>query len=348
MKKIYIGSMSPYSGKSVFTLGLGLALREMGFSIGYTKPIGNDPVQVNRKVYDSEALFFMEALGLDEPLERISPFVESLDMLNRTLAGKVRSVDRRILKAVGAISGYDILLIAGTRDIFEGSLYGINGVRIIKEMDARAVMVEKWNNEDTIDDICAAKDILEGRLHCVVFNQVRDEARGFIRKKVLPYLKKKDIRVAGIVPYDKILGSVPVRALVDLLGGKVLCAEDALDRLVENFSVGAMDVNNALRYFRATPNKAVITGAHRSDIQLAALETSTRCIILTGGLLPNDVIIGKARLQGVPIISVREDTFTVVDKIEKVLGRFRVREKEKIERALEVVRNNVDIKLVLK
>lgn len=344
MKRLYIGSMSPFSGKSLFTLGLGLLLKEMGYRVGYIKPIGNEPLQINSKVVDGDAQFFKEVLELEEPIEVISPFVESLDVLNRTLSGKVRSVDRRILKAINSMKDYDILLIAGTRDIFEGSLYGINGIRIIRDVDARTVLVERWNNEDTIDDICAAKDILEGRLHGVVFNHVRDEAMDFIKKRVIPYLKRKGIEVFGLIPYDRVLGSITVKALVDVLGGRVLCAEDGLDRLVENFSVGAMDVNNALRYFRATPNKAVITGAHRSDIQLAALETSTRCIILTGGLLPNDVIIGKARLKGIPIVSVKEDTFTVVDKIEKVMGKFRIREEEKIKRAVDVVKSNINIK----
>ncbi|MCK5426055.1 MAG: cobyrinic acid a,c-diamide synthase, partial [Thermodesulfovibrionia bacterium] len=117
---------------------------------------------------------------------------------------------------------------------------------------------------------------------------------------------------------------------------------------VENFSIGAMDVNNALKYFKVTPNKAVITGAHRSDIQLAALSTSTKCIILTGGLHPNDVIIGKARLQGVPIISVKEDTFATVDRIEKTMGKLQIRGQEKLNRARDLVRNYVDIHGLLK
>ena len=43
--------------------------------------------------------------------------------------------------------------------------------------------------------------------------------------------------------------------------------------------IGAMDVDSALSYFRRTPNKAVITGAHRTDIQLVAMETLTKCIL---------------------------------------------------------------------
>ena len=44
------------------------------------------------------------------------------------------------------------------------------------------------------------------------------------------------------------------------LGGEVLCCEHMLDQLVERFSVGAMNVEGALKYFRkvtisAFPNR---------------------------------------------------------------------------------------------
>jgi BioD-like phosphotransacetylase family protein len=107
-------------------------------------------------------------------------------------------------------------------------------------------------------------------------------------------------------------------------------------------------VDSALAYFRRMQNKAVITGAHRSDIQLAAMETSTRCIILTGGLSANDVVIGKAQAKGIPIISVEDDTFTAIDKIEVRMGKTSIREKRKVERVKELMDVEFDIKRFLK
>jgi hypothetical protein len=108
-----------------------------------------------------------------------------------------------------------------------------------------------------------------------------------------------------------------------------------------------MDVDNAIKYFRRTPNKAVITGSHRSDIQMAALETSTRCIILTGGMYTNDVMLEKAKMTGVPVISVREDTFATVEKIEAVLGKIRIREQKKVLKTREIVKKEFDLKRLL-
>jgi len=44
--------------------------------------------------------------------------------------------------------------------------------------------------------------------------------------------------------------------------------------------VGAMGQEQALNFLEVKANKAVITGGDRADVQLAALETSTKCLIL--------------------------------------------------------------------
>ncbi len=348
MKRLYIGSMSSFSGKTLLTLGLSLNLKEKGYRLGYIKPVGKEPVNYNKEVVDADALFFKDLLGLDEPSKTLSPFVSTLDTLSRTLSGRMKNISERIINAIEALKDADITLIAGTRDIFEGSVFGINGIKIVEQTGAKALMVESWNDEETLDDIFGAREMFGETLVGVVLNRVREEQLDFIGKKVRPYLKTQKIDVLGVIPFESILSAVTVQRLVEVLGGRVLCAEEGLNELVENFSIGAMDVNNALKYFKRTPNKAVITGAHRSDIQLAALETSTNCIILTGGLLPNDVIIGKAKLEGIPLISVKEDTFTTIDRIQAIMGKLRIREKDKMLRAKKLVKDHVNIPALLR
>jgi BioD-like phosphotransacetylase family protein len=165
---------------------------------------------------------------------------------------------------------------------------------------------------------------------------------------VKPFLEKKGVKILGVFQRDSLLESFTVRQLNEVLHGRVLCCEEGLDDFVENFSIGAMDVDSALKYFRRTPNKAVITGAHRSDIQLAAMETSTKCIILTGGLYANSVVIGKAQSKGIPIISVDEDTFTTVDRIEAVMGKARILDRVKMDRVKELFEREFDVRRFLK
>ena len=92
-----------------------------------------------------------------------------------------------------------------------------------------------------------------------------------------------------------------------------------------------------MTYFRRKPNKAVITGGDRPDIQLAALETSTKCLILTGNLQPSPIILGRAEEVGVPMILVRQDTLTTVEIIERFFGKTRFHLEKKVQRFQEML-----------
>ncbi len=137
--------------------------------------------------------------------------------------------------------------------------------------------------------------------------------------------------VFATLPKEKLLLSVSVRELLEGLGGEILCCDPALDDLVETLMVGAMNVESALTYFRRGSNKAVVTGGDRVDIQLAAIETSTRCLILTGELRPNPVIIGLAEERRVPIILTRYDTLKAIQIIENFFGKTRFQQQKKVD-----------------
>ncbi|RME63631.1 MAG: phosphotransacetylase family protein, partial [Nitrospirae bacterium] len=266
MKRLYIGSMAPNSGKQVITLGLGLCLRDRGIRVGYIKPVGKDPLYLDGKLLDADAVTFHKAVGLSEPVEKTSPLVYTIELLRKAITGRLKGAGQKVIKDITSIKA-DVVLIAGTTDIFEGSIFGINGLRISAMEKTKTILVERYRPEETIDDILAGKELLGRTLAGVVINRAGPDSVKEIKSEVVPYLEKRKVRVFGVVPEDRKLSAVTVKALAEALGAKVVCAEEHLDSLVENFSIGAMDVNNALKFFRRTPNKAVITGAHRADIQ---------------------------------------------------------------------------------
>jgi BioD-like phosphotransacetylase family protein len=112
--------------------------------------------------------------------------------------------------------------------------------------------------------------------------------------------------------------------------------------------IGAMNMDSAIRHFRRMPNKAVITGGDRADIQLAALETSTKCLILTGDLYPNDVILGRAQEKGVPVLVVRSDTLQTVDACDKLFGHLSLNSERKLHRVEEVSETEISFQRIYK
>jgi BioD-like phosphotransacetylase family protein len=348
MIPLFIASNTGYSGRTFLSLGLAMKLIEAGYSVGYIKPLGRTPVKKGRDVYDADALFIRETLELDEQPEIISPFVRTFESQTLLVEGGLRDAKKKVLAAFKTLKKKDFVIIGGVGDLFEGSLLGMDALSLVHDMNASLVMVEPWRGETSPDSLFGASKLLGDRFIGSIINKVPANAVGHVRETVCPFLEKKGVKIFGIFPRDRALEAVTVRQLVDILNGTVVCCDERLDEYVENYSIGAMDVDSALSYFRRIPNKAVITGAHRSDIQLAAMETSTKCIVLTGGLPTNDVVIGKAQALGVPIISVTDDTFTTIDRIEASMGKTNIREKRKVGRVKELMDQGFDMKRFLK
>lgn len=92
---------------------------------------------------------------------------------------------------------------------------------------------------------------------------------------------------------------------------------------------------------------AVVTGGDRTDIQLAALETSTQCLILTGQLPPQHFILSRAEDLEIPILSVDLDTLTAVGIIDRAFGQVRLHEPIKVECVRQMMAENFDIERLM-
>ena len=332
--KLYIASTSEYSGKTLIALALGKIWGDAGVKVGYLKILGKIPVSENGRMADEDATFIARELSLQGPPEAFCPVVITPDLVMAAYRNEELNLRERIAAAVrDAEARSEILLIGGTANARDGYFFGLSPVELIRDFDCRVVLVDKFEGEKSMDQVLWAAHVLGPRLLGVVFNRVAPEQESFVRGTVTAFLESRGIRVLGGVPVDPLLDSVSVGSLITTLHAAVL---------VEGASLGTMDVEHALRIFRGIPRKAVITGGGRMDIQLAALETDTVCLVLTGGISPHEIILARAREKGVAVLNVREDTFSTVERFERILGRLRIREPEKVARGVETVRASVD------
>lgn len=341
MVSLYITSMEKSSGKSALCVGLGKSLQRRGFVLGYLKPLNTLGRVPPERTNDEDASFIKQVFDLREPLEVLSPVALTPFAVEALLRGdSLVNYQERLKVAYEQVKeGKDVLILEGGGNLREGYLLGLSPKQVSELFQVRELVVVKYNsNTQIIDDALAAHAILDHLFLGVVFNVVPRQRLPFIRETIQPFLAARGVTVLAVLPRERVLASVSVDELVDGLAAKLLCGEDYTDELVEHLMVGAMNVEAALRYFRRTPNKAVITGGDRPDIQLAALETSTKCLILTGNLEPNPLVLSRAAELGVPMLLVREDTLTTVQNIEAFFGKTRFHQPKKIqcfERLLE-------------
>ena len=350
MIPLYVGSITEFSGKHFVALALGLAFKEDGLKIGHFKPYGLSPERQGNLVVDRDAEFFCESLGIQDSMEDVCPVVITEDFTSRVLTRGIQDMSGKILDTFKKVSaGKDIVIIGGVAHICNGFIVGITERQFIEDVDARVILTVKLDETiKTIDSLLAIKEQIKDRFKGVIFNRVPESKLDYADKLIKPFVESHGINVYGIIRNDPVLGAVPIADLVEELGGTVLIGEDKTDELVERFMIGAMNVSSALKHFRKVRNKAVITGGDRSDIQLAALETSTKCLILTGEMYPNAAILTRAEEAGVPIIVVTQDTAEAVDRCETLMGHLCLRAPKKLDQARSTFEASVDIKKLKK
>jgi BioD-like phosphotransacetylase family protein len=261
MVVLYICSSEPYAGKSLAAIMLGHRYQEMGLKVGYFKPIGSMPTRIEGVTSDEDAAFISQALNLAEPLDVLCPVLLTSDLLHKVFTGKPPDFLGAIDKAfVAASKDKDLMLVGGLGSVCCTTLtLGISPVSLIDRLGAKALMVGRYMDDHSTDMMLAAKITLGDRLLGIIINGVPRNSQEKVKKEIAPFLEKQGMTVFGILPHDQILSSISVRELAEEIGAHILCCENALDELVEHFSVGAMSAESALRYFRRTANKAVIT-----------------------------------------------------------------------------------------
>lgn len=346
-KYLLIGSTESYSGKSAVILGLAHQLKQKQLDIAYGKPLGTCWNEPQTDAIDEDVKFLAQNLNLSSDRIRPTLFFLSEDAVAKRIRGEDR-VDYRaqLAKYLDVASG-ELVLLEGPGTLDEGSLFDFSLLDAANAIDASILLVSRWQSLLSVHKLLAAKRLLGDRLLGVVLNDMPVNQMEMAQTEVRPFLEKRDVPVLGILPRSALLRSVTVRELVKQLKAEVLCRSDRLDLLVESLTIGAMDVNSALKYFRKGRNMAVVTGGDRTEIQLAALETSTQCLILTGHIPPSDLILSRAEDLEIPILSVDLDTLTTVEIIDRAFGQVRLQEPIKVECVRQLMAEHFDINRLL-
>lgn len=331
MVTILVMSMNRFSGKTALCLGLARKFAADGLSVGYFKPVSLAIAKTEG--HDVDTTVMKQALALTETPEVLAPVVIDGEALEWVFSGKIGDLRPKVAKAFETVSaGKDVLVCEGLNGLAEGCMIDLDNSSLAEILGGRCLLVMRSSTELMADEIIRVKRALGERLLGVIINGVPRGMSEFVSESLVPFVSNRGVKVYAALPEDRMLMSASVSELVERLGGTVIAGQEHMDELVENVMVGAMSVENALNYFRRKPNKAVITGGDRPDIQLAALETSTKCIILTGNLHPNPLILGRAEELGVPVVMVQQDTLTAVELVEQVFSEVRFHQDKKIRR----------------
>jgi BioD-like phosphotransacetylase family protein len=239
--------------------------------------------------------------------------------------------------------GVDVMIVAGSGAYMDSGAYcGVEGVRVARELGLKTLLIDRFFGELRYDSLLRSRKRLGDDLAGVVFNDVPEGYRAEVDDLIIPFLERQGLDVFGVIPSDPVMGAIKVSDLAARLSGKVVSAHGRADRVVENFLIGTMQVENFMTHFRRHKNSAIIVGGDRADVQLVALEGACPCLILTGNLYPNDIIMTRSEVLETPIIMVRDDTYTVAKKMEAILSSHKLRDTIKVTHGTQLVGSSLD------
>ncbi|WP_353929227.1 phosphotransacetylase family protein [Okeanomitos corallinicola TIOX110] len=348
VKYLLIGSVETYSGKSATVLGLSHQLKQQGIDIAYGKPLDVCLHTSYGTVADGDVQFITESLKLTE--NRVAPTLLALDEIKvqKRLRGEDKTnYQQSLVQQYLQIPRGDLMLLEGGGDLDAGNLFGLSLAQMAEVLDGGVLLVHRYNSLLSVEALLSAKQRIGDRLLGVVINEIPLEQLETANHLLRQFLEEQGIPVLAMLPKSDLLRSVSVRELVKQLKAEVLCRSDRLDLLVERLAIGAMNVNSAVKYFRKRRNKAVVTGGDRVEIQQAALETSTQCLILTGQLPPPSFILSRAEELEIPILSVDLDTLTTVEIVDRTFGQVRIHEPLKVDCMSQLMSEYFDINRLL-
>jgi BioD-like phosphotransacetylase family protein len=308
---LYIVSAEEASGKTAVCAGLAINLLNEGRKVGYLKP------QANEVGSDGDIAFMKKVLGTGD-----------------------------VVNAPDVIKGRDVVLVEGGLGKKAAAAASQATYGAAKEMKAKAIAVEAYTGR-------ASKyiDVYQGfgkDLLGVVLNKVPASQLKSVKEKAAADFGAAGIKVLGVIPENRVLLAITIGELADIVQGKILNSPEKSGELVENYLLGAMVVGSGLDYFGRKSAKAAIIHQDRPDMQLAALETPTSCLVLSGHSQPPVYnVFQKAESRGIPVISTAAGTPEIVAGIEEALLKARLHQEKKLPGLAELIKQNLDIKAVV-
>lgn len=337
---LYLTSLEP-AGKTALGLAIGKDIVKRGKKAGYFIPVtllkngGISP--------EDNAMFVRGTMGLQESVDVIAPMHFTPMQLWNSLSTDTADFDYKLKTVYKDISSdKDMVIVEGLSGLISDATATLLCYRVSEILNARVVVILRYSDNLRPDILSRVKMELKDKLVGVVVNYVPENRIDFVKDNLPALFDNAGLKLLGLIPEKRTLLGITVAELARDINGEILSAKDNLDTLVENVMLGAMTPDSGISYFGRKQHKAVIVNVERSDMQLAAMETSTACIILTGNKKPLEQVIHQSEIKKIPLIAVNSDIPMVINKLEDRMASNAFNNAEKLKLFQQITANSVD------
>jgi len=247
----------------------------------------------------------------------------------------------------------DFVLVEGSGHAGVGSVFDLSNAQVAKILNAKVIIVSRGGIGKPIDEVALNQALFEKEgveIIGVILNKVIPEKTEFVCDFARRGLKRKGLELLGVIPHQRILSSPTLNLIREELDAEMLNASTQLQNLVDDVVVGAMSVQNAIRFFK--PGVLLITPGDREDIVLAAATVASKerqlaGVVLTGNLRPGKNALKAIQEMQFPVLLAQDDSYEVASTVHDLIVKTRPDDTQKIDLIRNLIAEHVDVPKIL-
>ncbi|MFH1777761.1 MAG: AAA family ATPase [Candidatus Omnitrophota bacterium] len=361
VKKIFIAATRQNDGKTTVALGLIRALKRKYPRIGFIKPVGQRYLIEEGYKVDEDSVLIDKTANVKCRLKDMSPIAVEKGFTEKYI---LRPEPDKLVKNIEAsykkvAKNKDLVIIEGTGHAGVGSVFDLSNARVAKVLGAKIILISSGGIGRPIDEIMLNMSLFikeEVEVLGVIINKVHRKKFKKVNRLVRLGLKRKGIKVLGVMPYYPVLHKPTIAQILQETNARLLHGRIHLEHMISRVIVAAMMPHEALEYIEE--NSLVITPGDRADIILSIITAHLlgknkggvriAGIILTGGIIPHHTVMRLLKKTNVPVLLLTQDTYTVASKIHDLTIKIRPADEEKTKTIIKMVKNYVDVREIVR
>lgn len=359
-KRLYIAATNQHVGKTTTTLGIVQAFRQAGIRVGYCKPVGQEAVDLDNLQVDKDALLFSTMMDFDLVARVHSPVILGKGATQAFLDQPSKFPYRETIeKAAGILEKeYEMVIYEGTGHPGVGSVVGLSNADVAHLLGAPVILVVEGGVGYTIDrlNLCLSLFREKGASFAgVIINKVHPDKIEKVEHYVGKMLKSWDIPLLGVLPYDKTLLYPLLDTIRMAINGRILYNPEGMNNIVENVvAASLMGSHN----FEEEKGVLLVASKNRLNESLLGIQKLCKIKGIEDSPLAGIIITGDGKLlhsldnfdheqyvseNKIPLIATPLDTYGTAVKISHMEVKINVQTLGKAQRAIELVRENIDL-----
>lgn len=216
--------------------------------------MGQRFVEIDEQKIDEDTVLMDRVFRLNCPLVDMSPIAVEPDFTRKYLqSANYDALVKRIEKAFDRVAWEkDFVLCEGSGHAGVGSVFDLSNATVARILGAKAIIVTQGGIGRPIDEVALNQALFEKEgveIIGVILNKVLPEKVEFVTESARRGLKRKGLELLGVLPHLPILARPTVDSIREELRAESLNGSQLGLRLVDDVVIGAMSVQNAMRFF---------------------------------------------------------------------------------------------------